>query len=226
MERMLILNASPRAPRSNSKVYAQMLAHGWGGPAAYREVLSPAAFPALRQELEQAAHLVLVFPLYADSLPVPLVRFLKELEANPPAARPVVSVAVNCGFLEPQQNDLAVEMVHLVCRRNGYPFGSVLEIASGEAILGTPFRFLVDRACRRMARSIRRGQHRPADQFLHHPDSGLCDAGHNVFPVPGPHSLCRPGPPGAAIGSEPPTGGRRRRRQGAPLWAVGGIRSK
>ena len=44
MERMLILNASPRAPRSNSKVYAQMLAHGWGGPAAYREVLSPAAY--------------------------------------------------------------------------------------------------------------------------------------------------------------------------------------
>ena len=119
MERMLILNASPRAPRSNSKVYAQMLAHGWGGPAAYREVLSPAAFPALRQEPEQAAHLVLVFPLYADSLPVPLVRFLKELEANPPAARPVVSVAVNCGFLEPQQNDLAVEMVHLVWDING-----------------------------------------------------------------------------------------------------------
>lgn len=160
MERMLILNASPRAPRSNSKVYAQMVAHGWGGPAACREVLSPAAFPALRRELEQAAHLVLVFPLYADSLPVPLVRFLKELEAHPPAARPTVSVVVNCGFLEPQQNDLAVEMVRLFCRRNGYPLGSVLEIASGEAILGTPFRFLVERACRRLARSVRRGQHR------------------------------------------------------------------
>ena len=159
MERMLILNASPRAPRSNSKTYAQMLAHAWGGPAAYREVRSPDGFPGLFREAEQSAHLVLVFPLYTDSLPVPLVRFLKELEAHPLAARPVVSVAVNCGFLEPSQNDLAVEMVRLFCRRNGYPFGSVLEIASGEAILGTPFRFLVDRACRRMARSVRRGRY-------------------------------------------------------------------
>lgn len=159
MERMLILNASPRAPRSNSKSYAQMLAHAWGGPASYREVRSPDGFEALRREAEQSAHLVLVFPLYADSLPVPLVRFLKDLEAHPLAARPVVSVVVNCGFLEPGQNDLAVEMVRLFCRRSGYPFGSALEIASGEAILGTPFRFLVERACRRLARAVRRGRH-------------------------------------------------------------------
>ena len=119
MERMLILNASPRAPRSNSKSYAQMLAHAWGGPASYREVRSPDGFEALRREAEQSAHLVLVFPLYADSLPVPLVRFLKDLEAHPLAARPVVSVVVNCGFLEPGQNDLAVEMVRLFCRRSG-----------------------------------------------------------------------------------------------------------
>ena len=68
-------------------------------------------------------------------------------------------MVVNCGFLEPGQNDLAVEMVRLFCRRSGYPFGSALEIASGEAILGTPFRFLVERACRRLARAVRRGRH-------------------------------------------------------------------
>ena len=46
------------------------------------------------------------------------------LTDRPLPARPVVSVAVNCGFLEPSQNDLAVEMVRLFCRRSGYPFGS------------------------------------------------------------------------------------------------------
>ena len=84
MERLLILNASPRA----------------------------------------ADALVLVFPLYADSLPVPLLRLFKELEACPPCRRPAVSVVVNCGFLEPFQNDIAVEMVRLFCRRNGYPFAA------------------------------------------------------------------------------------------------------
>ena len=103
---------------------------------------------------------VLVFPLYADSLPVPLLRLFKELEACPPCRRPAVSVVVNCGFLEPFQNDIAVEMVRLFCRRNGYPFAAALEIASGEAILDTPFRFLAGRALRRLARAIRRGEHR------------------------------------------------------------------
>ena len=134
-----------------------MLAHGWGGPAAYREVLSPAAFPDLRRELEQAAHLVLVFPLYADCLPVTLLHFLKTLEAHPPQRKPTVSVLINCGFLEPEQNELAVKILELYCRQNGYPFGSVLAIGGGEAILGTPFRILVRSRLKKLAASLERG---------------------------------------------------------------------
>ena len=134
MERMLILNASPRAPRSHSRIYARMLADAWKGSALCQEV-RPGCHSAIRQAIGEADALVLVFPLYADSLPVPLLRLFKELEACPPCRRPAVSVVVNCGFLEPFQNDIAVEMVRLFCRRNGYPFAAALEIASGEAIL-------------------------------------------------------------------------------------------
>lgn len=158
MGRILILNASPRAPRSHSKEYARMLAERCRGWVGYQEV-RPAAHDEIRRRMEEADHLVLVFPLYADSLPVPLVRFLKELAAAPTAARPVISVVVNCGFLEPRQNDLAVEMVELFCRKYGYPFGSAVKIASGEAILGTPFRFLVGRALGRLAASLRTGRY-------------------------------------------------------------------
>lgn len=55
-----------------------------------------------------------------------------------------MSVLINCGFLECRQNDVAVEMVRLFCRQNGYRFGSVLKIGSGEAIWDTPFRLLVE----------------------------------------------------------------------------------
>lgn len=155
MGRLLILNASPRAPRSHSKEYARLLAEACRGCVGYQE-LRPGCLPALSPKVEEADDLVLVFPLYADSLPVPLIRFLKELEASPPARRPVVSVVVNCGFLEPHQNDIAVEMVQLFCEKNGYPFGSAVKIASGEAILSTPFRFLVRLTLGRMAASLRR----------------------------------------------------------------------
>ena len=68
-----------------------------------------------------------------------------------------MSVLINCGFLEPQQNEMAVEMMRLFCRQNHYPFGSVLKIGSGEAILDSPFRFLAVRKIRRFADSIAKG---------------------------------------------------------------------
>lgn len=66
----------------------------------------------------------------------------------------MVSVLINCGFLEYEQNDIAVRMMQLFCAQNGYDFGSVLRIGSGEAILDTPFKFVVTRAMKRFAASI------------------------------------------------------------------------
>ena len=85
---------------------------------------------------------------------------LKTLEEHPPRHRPTVSVLINCGFLEPGQNDVAVQMVELFCGQNGYPFGSVLKIGGGEAILDTPFRGLVRRKLRKLAGAISAGRHR------------------------------------------------------------------
>ncbi|MEI3305405.1 MAG: hypothetical protein V8R40_04855 [Dysosmobacter sp.] len=103
--------------------------------------------------------MLFAFPLYADGLPVTLLNFLKSLEAAPPQNKPTVSVLINCGFLEPQQNEMAVEMMRLFCRQNHYPFGSVLKIGSGEAILDSPFRFLAVRKIRRFAGSIAKGSY-------------------------------------------------------------------
>ena len=51
---------------------------------------------------------------------------------------------INCGFIEPNQNDIAVKMIQFFCQSQGYSFGSVLRIGSGEAILTTPFQKLVE----------------------------------------------------------------------------------
>ena len=65
---------------------------------------------------------------------------------------------VNCGFLEPEQTQPAVEMVRFFCKRYGFPWGMALRIGSGEAILNTPFSFLVRRSLRRLAAGIRAGR--------------------------------------------------------------------
>ena len=148
MGRILILNGSPRAPKSNSKRYAQLFLDCRRGD--YLEI-TRSNHQQLCAQVGAYSDLVLAFPLYADGLPVTLLHFLKALEAHLPAHKPTVSVLINCGFLEYGQNDIAVEMVALFCRQNGFPFGSVLKIGSGEAILDTPFRFLAAGAIRRLA---------------------------------------------------------------------------
>lgn len=155
----MILNGSPRAPRSNSKRYASVFLKYCPSDAEYFNI-SAGNHAELRSRIEECSDILFVFPLYADSLPVGLVRFLKYLEANPPAARPVVSILVNCGFLEYTQNEIAVRMMRLFCRQNGYPFGSVLMIGSGEAIMDFPFKVLVIREIKRLAESISEGNHR------------------------------------------------------------------
>lgn len=153
MAEITIVNASPRAPKSNSKIYAQIFSDYSDLSTDYFN-LSPKNHLEIAQKLDKCNHLLFVFPLYADSIPVGLLNFLKFLEQNPPQKKPVVSVIVNCGFLEYSQNDIAVQQLKLFCSINDYPVGSVLKIGSGEAILDTPFAFLVKRKIKKTAHSI------------------------------------------------------------------------
>lgn len=153
--KIMIINGSPRAPKSNSKRYAEIFAGYCGSTPAEYFNLTRRNHAELCGRMAEFTDIVLVFPLYADSLPVGLLDFLKTMESMQPASRPVISVMINCGFFEYQQNDLAVEMIRLFCRKNGYRFGSVLKIGSGEAILDIPgFRLLVKRKIRRFAASV------------------------------------------------------------------------
>lgn len=153
MGKIMILNASPRAPRSHSKAYADIFSKYSKQETEYFIVSSP-YYERIFAQIEQVSDVLLVFPLYADGIPVPLLKFLKELQQRSFQKKPVISVLINCGFFEPGQNDIAVEMVKIFCRQNGYVFGSVLKIGSGEAILTTPFVWFVKRNIKKLAQSI------------------------------------------------------------------------
>lgn len=159
MAGILILNGSPRAPRSNSKRYAVLFMNRCKVQCEYQNI-TRTNHAELCEKMNEVSDVLLVFPLYADGLPVTLLDFLKTLETCPPERKPVISVLINCGFFEHHQNDIAVRMVELFCRQNGYRFGSVLKIASGEAILDTPFCGLVKRKLEQLAAAIVQGKAR------------------------------------------------------------------
>lgn len=152
---MMIVNGSPRAPKSNSKQYAALFKKYWKASVEEYEVTSKKHQEACKK-CEKCSHLLLVFPLYVDSLPVTLMHFLKELQRHTMLNLLTIHVLINCGFLEPEQNSTAVDMVRLFCSQNGFCYGSTLCIGGGEAILHTPFVFLVRRKLKKLAASIRK----------------------------------------------------------------------
>lgn len=159
MGKIIILNASPRAPKSNSKQYAEIFSKSCRQAVCYSNI-SKTNHHELCSQIDGYSDLLFVFPLYADGIPVTLLNFLKTLELNPPKNKPVISVIINCGFLEYEQNNTAIEMMKLFCSQNGYRFGSALKIGSGEAILKTPFKLFATLKIKKLAASIANQKYR------------------------------------------------------------------
>lgn len=74
MGKLLIVNGSPRAPRSNSRRYIEQFLPCWGETADQYTALRGGPLSP-----EDCTDLLLVFPLYADGIPAVLMRTLKEL---------------------------------------------------------------------------------------------------------------------------------------------------
>ena len=153
MGKVIIINGSPRAPRSNSKEYGEIFSSYYKGQADTFNITKN-NHKEICSKIGEYKNMLLVFPLYADGLPVTMLNFLKVLEENPPKNKPKVSVIVNCGFIEPEQNNVCIDMVKLFCKQNTYEFNSVLSIGGGEAILGTPFKIFVKWKIKKLAKSI------------------------------------------------------------------------
>ena len=153
----MLINGSPRAPKSNSKGYAQLFEQNSKEVCEYVEIKKN-NHQDLIDKMADFTDIVFVFPLYADRLPVTLLNFLKSLENNPPKQKGTVSILINCGFIEPEQNQVAIKMLQYFCKQNGYKQGAGLSIGGGEAILGTPFKFLVKGKIKKLAKAVAKGE--------------------------------------------------------------------
>lgn len=153
MGKVIIINGSPRASKSNSKRYGDIFRYFYKGDTDTFNITKN-NHNDICSKIEEYSDILFVFPLYADGIPVTLLNFLKFLEQNPPKNKPNINIMINCGFIEPTQNKVCIDMIRLFCKQNRYTLGSVLSIGGGEAILDTPFKFLVRWKIKKLSKSI------------------------------------------------------------------------
>lgn len=157
MGKLLIVNGSPRAPQSNSKKYAEIFQKFWLGEVDIYSVISK-QHKEVCMNIEQYDNILFVFPLYVDDIPAVLLGFLKQLNKISFTKTIRAHVLINCGFLEYQQNEVAIEIMHYFFTKNNFTNGMTLNISSGEAILTTPFAFMVERKIKKFAKGIQLGK--------------------------------------------------------------------
>lgn len=156
MGKLIVVNGSPRPAVSNSKKFIALFEKCYSGDIQVFNALSK-DYSGHLEALHNSDEMLLVFPLYADALPVSLMNFMKAVEtARLNSIK--VHILINCGFFEPEQNNIAIDMLRLFCERNGFRIGSVLSVGSGEAILTSPFAFVARWKVRKLARNIARGR--------------------------------------------------------------------
>ena len=125
MGKLIIINGSPRASKSNSKKYAEVFKEHYKGEILEYNIVSK-KHEDLFEKINEYSDILFIFPLYVDSIPAVFTAFLKSLEEYKIDIKPTIHVLINCGFIESEQNFIAVEIIKFFSRQNGYPFGSTL----------------------------------------------------------------------------------------------------
>ena len=146
---VIVLQVSPRPPGvSTSQAIWHYLQPLLAAGAADVQVVAATDFvrgPAVAREAAQrCAHadlLVVIGPLYWDSLPYPgllaLERICAERQQSGPRPARLVGV-LNCGFAEPEQFRFAFALLREFAHEAGYTWAGGLPVAGGEAINGRP----------------------------------------------------------------------------------------
>lgn len=95
--------------------------------------------------------LILVAPLYVDSIPAITIKAMEKIHKDAPFKRKQMMAIFNCGFPEPHHNDLAIDMCKKFAYLSGIQWAGGVTIGMGPSLEG---KSLEDFA---MAKNLRKG---------------------------------------------------------------------
>jgi multimeric flavodoxin WrbA len=132
-----LINGSPKGAKSASKLIIEAL-QGKLSATTSVEVLHVALLAP--EKIIAAATgsdaIVFVFPLYVDSIPSHVLRFLDESGQALAEAAPAATVYAisNNGFYDGHQNTIALEIMQNFCTRSGFTWGGGIGVGAGAMV--------------------------------------------------------------------------------------------
>ncbi len=154
MGKLMIVNGSPRPAGSNSKLYSDIFLKYYKGETVEYFARKKECYDALISAMTTCSDVLFVLPLYTDGLPVCMLELFKKIDLSDIEAKPQVHIMINCGFYEPEQNNVAVDIICHFCKQQGMSVGSVLKIGSGEGFPSTPLMFYLRRTIKKFAKTV------------------------------------------------------------------------
>ena len=143
MDSLLLLNGSPRGPRSNSMRMLTQVAQGWqaggGAEPTVLHLARSADFDRAVIEIGRAGKVLLGLPLYTDSMPGLVLGFIEALE--PLIGRednPRLGFLVQSGFMEPLHSRGLERYLMKLAMRLGSPHVGTIVRGGGEALQMMP----------------------------------------------------------------------------------------
>lgn len=136
------INGSPRGKNSTSNYLIDLIQSYFSDDYPFTKVKMKdfAEINDIKKILDYE-NIVIVFPLYGDSLPSTVLDFLVELHKHCDSVEtlPNLYAVSNCGFLEGKQIHIAMEIMEHYAKRTGFNWRFGIGLGAGEAFRTTPF---------------------------------------------------------------------------------------
>ncbi len=157
--RVLTLIGSPKVRSTSSAISDDFLGRfaGKGWQTETLRILphlkNDESWKRMTDAVDRADLLVLITPLYVDSLPAPVTRALERLarenKSDPGGRKKAFMAILNCGFPESFHNYTGLAIARQFAMENGYEWMGGLPLGMGGAIDSRPLR-----ECGRMVRNV------------------------------------------------------------------------
>ena len=141
MNQIVAINGSPKVKESASALLIDHIEHileTKGTVYQATKLILQEDISEVLSDILKADTLLIVFPLYVDSLPAPLMKLLTMIEqeaSNTKTRLPVVYAVCNCGFYEAKHTQLALQIVENFTIHCGMPWGYGIGIGCGGLLL-------------------------------------------------------------------------------------------
>lgn len=140
MKRIAAINGSPKVNRGASKLLIGKLEDILGEKIEVYQAVQLAGEESARKTIAELLNfdaLLVVFPLYVDSLPAPLIKVLTLVEqaaAKTQTPLPKVYAVCNCGFYEAEHTKSAFRIMRNFALSAGLVYGGGVGIGAGGAL--------------------------------------------------------------------------------------------